>query len=483
MKIKLPPVNMLQRKFLVSLFVLKTVALFGQAPSLDDFLAAVPADDFQSPVADDPAKSVEAPIVVMAPEKVEVSEEIITKNDQPTLVVEAAHTQDAINESVKQMRKLDHLITKIKVGSGEGVVSRGIASYQDFPNRNASLISKRLAYIKAHMDAKKNLAEHFYGLNNEGKASLVESLETYDSENESLVNTSSVNSETINQKVEGLLRGSATYDVNDNQDEKEVEVVIVSTPKTRGETMDVSGGVINAKSAREGLAKVFNELKSGILPPVGGKVISSETSSGNQLYFISFASSIIPSHKNSQIARTLKMNAAKTAQMRAANSLCSLIIGEQAAWESGLSTKTNQESKEFSSVTSEDPANGQNSVSAEPLENVISSFLSTMKKKSEYSFFSKGQLPPGLNATRWISDDGDWSYAAYIYNPGLTLEATQLNEKINQKNILDRGNSLMNKKSKASSSINIKSNDSQKKPNPKGVGKGPSGRVSQDDDL
>ena len=49
--------------------------------------------------------------------------------------------------------------------------------------------------------------------------------------------------------------------------------------------MDVSGGVVKAKSAREGLAKVFNELKTGVLPPTGGKV-SAETSSGKQMYGI-----------------------------------------------------------------------------------------------------------------------------------------------------------------------------------------------------
>ena len=55
------------------------------------------------------------------------------------------------------------------------------------------------------MQAKKNLAEHIYGLTNEGKESLADSLDVYDSANESLANTSSINSETINQKVEGVL--------------------------------------------------------------------------------------------------------------------------------------------------------------------------------------------------------------------------------------------------------------------------------------
>lgn len=459
-------------------------SITAQAPSLDDFLSSVPADDFQSPAADEPAKGVEAPTEVMAPEKVEVTKEVITTDKEPTVVVEAAHTQDAINESVKQMRELDEFITKIKVGSGEGIVSKGVGMYQAFPNRNASLISKRLAYVKAHMEAKKNLAEHLYGLTNEGKESLVESLDTYDSENDSLANTSSINSETINQKVEGVLRGTAIYSLNDDEENKEVEVVIVSTPKTRGENMDVSGGVVKSKSAREGLAKVFTELKSGVLPPTGGKVISTDTASGKQLFFIAFGSEIIRSNKNSQIARTLKMQASKTAQMRAANSMCSLIIGEQAAWQGGVSSETQESQKQFNSTAAEDPATGENTVSAEPLEEDISSFLSTMKVKNEYAFFSKGQLPPGLNVTRWVSPDGDWSYAAYIYNPNITLDTSKIRDKIKQNSILGKGNSLLNSQSsKGGRGQAGNGNGNQKTEGPQEVGKGPSGQVSQDDDL
>ena len=164
------------------------------------------------------------------------------------------------------------------------------------------------------------------------------------------------------------MRGTAIYSLNDDEENKEVEVVIVSTPKTRGENMDVSGGVVKSKSAREGLAKVFTELKSGVLPPTGGKVISTDTASGKQLFFIAFGSEIIRSNKNSQIARTLKMQASKTAQMRAANSMCSLIIGEQAAWQGGVSSETQESQKQFNSTAAEDPATGENTVSAEPLE-------------------------------------------------------------------------------------------------------------------
>jgi len=481
--------NNLKPFFLLAGLLVSTM-LFAQAPSLDDFLAEVPADDFQAPVSDEPAKGKKAPIEVLAPEKVKESKEVLTKDGKKTLVVEAAHTQDAINASLEKMRKLKQDIAKIKVGSGEGVVTRGYANYTIFPNRNASLISKRLAYVKAHMQAKKNLIEFLYGLTNDSQSDFSQGVDLYDEgDGESLGNSNSVLSETINQKVEGLLRGAVIYDVDDDDEEKQVEVSIVTTPKTRGETMQVSGGITQAKSAREGMAKVFDELKSGVLPPTGGKVITANSKKGNQLYFVAFGSEIIRTNKNPQMARVLRVRASKTAQARARDSLARLIIGEQGMWSDGISNKTEESLKQFNEVVSADPDGAKSRVSREPLSETVSSFVSVMKTKEAYSFAQKGQLPPGLQAIRWETEDGDWSYAAYVYNPGLTSEAQKLQDKISKgPGILERGNELSNKSGtgkpgtgKPQSSSKFKDDSSNVKKNP--IGKGPSGKVFKDDDL
>ena len=109
------------------------------------------------------------------------------------------------------------------------------------------------------------------------------------------------------------------------------------------------------------------------------------------------------------------------AQMRAANSMCALIIGEQASWSGGFSEKTHESQEQFKNVSTEDPTSEESSINLEPLDEIRSSFVNTMKNYDEYAYFSKGKLPPGLNVTRWVSEDGDWSYAAYIYNPNIIL--------------------------------------------------------------
>ena len=474
--------------YILLLIFLPHHTAFSQ-PSLDDFLTEIPADDFMAPVADEPAKGIKAPTEVLAPEKVKASNEVLTKDGEKTIVVEAAHTQDAINASVEKMRKLQQDIAKIKVGSGEGVVARGYASYETYSNRNASLISKRLAYVKAHMQAKKNLMEFLYGLTNDSKTDLSQSVDSYDEgDGDSLGNSESVFSETINQKVEGLIRGAVIYDVHDDDTEKEVEVSIVTTPKTRGETMQVSGGVTQAKTIREGVAQVLNELKSGVLPPTGGKIITANTKNGSQLYFVAFGSAIIPSNKNRQMARILKTRATKTAQARAAASLAGLIIGEQGMWSDGITTKTEESLKQFNEVLADAPGADLAGISRQPLDETRTSFLNVMKTKEAYSFAQKGQLPPGLQPIRWVTEDGDWAYSAYVYNPTLTLDAQKVQDSINKgPSILQRGNNLSkdNGTANAGSSkpqavgSSKDSTDIKAKP----INKGPSGKVFKDEDL
>ena len=76
----------------------------------------------------------------------------------------------------------------------------------------------------------------------------------------------------------------------DNEENKEVEVFIVSTPKTRGETMEFSGGVIQSQSAKRGLAKVLTTKEW--CSSSYWKIISTDTKEGKQLYFLSFGSKL-----------------------------------------------------------------------------------------------------------------------------------------------------------------------------------------------
>ena len=448
----------------------------AQMPSLDSFLA---------PIANQPEKGLVAPTAVKEPDKVKVSEAQVTEKGPKTPVVEAATAQDAVVAAVQEMKKEKKDVVHIKAGSGIGVVARGYSSYSEYPNRNATLISKRQAYVKAFMDAKKNLTQHLNGLSVQAKQELAKSMDLYDDANKSLANTENVLHETNEQKIEGLIRGFVTYDVSDNMKDKEVEVSIVTTPKTRGETMRASGGVIIAETLQDGMRQVFSELRAMIIPPDGGKVISVPDGKGEQLYFVAFGSEIVRDNKNPEVRRELRTQAADTAKMRAAANLCGLLLGDKNLWKSGFSTTTSQQNKQFDVVTKEDPLSKATVVTRVPLEQTQSAFESTMSKKTEYKSFQAGKLPPGLDAVQWETADGDWMFAAYVYNPYLTLEAENIkNSMLNGPSILERGNSIADKQPKkpvGAAVVDQKDEpDSKDKPP---VGQGPSGPVSGNEKL
>ena len=72
-----------------------------------------------------------------------------------------------------------------------------------------------------------------------------------------------------------LLKGFVVYAVEDDTANRKVYVSIVTTPKTRGKFNRPSPNGLEADSIRDGLGQVLLEIQTGLIPPVGGKMISS----------------------------------------------------------------------------------------------------------------------------------------------------------------------------------------------------------------
>jgi len=445
----------------------------AQAPSVDDFVRPVTAP------ADKAGKN---PREISEPEKVKTSQQQLTTSGGSTLVVKAATSQDAINTAVSQLGRLKQDIAHIETGSGLGVVARGYSSYAAQPNRNASLISKRLAYEKAYMMAKKNLTQHLYGLSNESKQKLLDVVSTVDTATNTLANTGAVHFETIEQRTEGLLRGYVIYDLNDDPAASLVTVSIVTTPKTRGETLRASNGFMLAKDFAAGIEQVMAEVVAGVVPPSGGRVISVPSPAGEQLYFLGFGSEINRVNPNPAVERRLREQSAEVAKLRAAANLCSLIVGESALWKSGYATVTSEENRQFEV---NDPATIKSTgVFAKPLEETRSGFLNATSSRAEYKFAQSGKLPPGLNALQWESSGGDWTIAAYIYNPAMTKEAQKTAEAVAQGlSIAERGRLLSGSQPASPSGPSGKAGDRKDFGNGKPLEKGPSGEVQKKRDL
>jgi len=453
----------------VVLFVFVSSISNAQMPSLDEFLP---------PAEDEPAKGKVAPTEIQEPQAIKVTKEVKTTDGDKTPVVQAANAQDAINKAVEVQREFDEDITEIKVGSGIGVVARGAASYEQYPNRNATLLSQRQAYVKAYMYAKKNLAEYMNGLTVDAQNELVESSDNIDTDQDSLANSKTVMMENNRQKVEGMLKGFVIYKVDDNLEEKLVTVSIVTTAKTRGETMQANAGTIVAKDFRLAMKQVLAKLKTGVLPPLGGKVISVPTK--NQLFFLGFGSEIIRHNKNKTVMRKNKQLALKIAEMRAKSALLGLITGDQTSWSGDFSQSTEESLKQFNEINNEDPMNEKGAINFESLEDTRNTYLSRAKTTDAYRSAIKGQLPPGLKSSTWVN--GDWGYALYLYNPESTKKADKIRSKMQESSILKRGNK-MSPPGKQGSSLNHDDTSSTESNNQQNIQQGASGQISNDDDL
>lgn len=239
-------------------------------------------------------------------------------------LVEAETAQDAINAAVD-----DHEIgaREVRFGSGFGWVATGASTYIDSANINASRISKRNAYVKAFIMAKKVLAECLGGLTTEGKTKVTEAMTTTDSDTESSAASSSVTTESVKQAVDMLLRGFIVYEVFDDEDNKTIYVSIVTTPKTRGKFGRVAGNVLEAASIGDGLQAVLAEVKAGVVPPVGDRIITVKGT--GEVAIVGFGSHVIRYHKHPAMQSKLRLQSLKVAPMRAKDALCGIILGDR----------------------------------------------------------------------------------------------------------------------------------------------------------
>lgn len=96
-------------------------------------------------------------------------------------------------------------VKMIAVGSGIGILSTGSGSYETYENRNATLLSKRGAYMKAFQIAKKQLVENMEGMSNMCATAINETMDVIDTATEGAANTTSMMSDNCAESVKGAV--------------------------------------------------------------------------------------------------------------------------------------------------------------------------------------------------------------------------------------------------------------------------------------
>lgn len=307
-------------------------------------------------------------------------------------------------------------IKMIAVGSGIGILSTGSSSYETYQNRNATLLSKRAAYMTAFMVAKKQLVENMEGMNNACATAVNETIDAIDTGVESTANTTKLMTDNCGESVKGALAGYVTFDVYDDPKENFVRVSLISTPKTREQTKQKVGALTQTTEPNIIFKQIIDDLQSGILPPVGAKVITNADS--GESFVLGFGSSIIRDNKNKSVKRKLLSASKSQAQAKARNSLISVMKGEDVYWQGGF-TENQLEKNEQHAY----PVDSINPADVTVLETNQHEFMNNFKQTDAYETVAAGKVPPGVSVKTFKSTDGDWMFAVAVYAPSLEAAA------------------------------------------------------------
>jgi hypothetical protein len=289
----------------------------------------------------------------------------------------------------------------------------------------AARIDQRNAYTKAFINAKKNLAEGLYGLSNDGKTKLAEEMSNIDTaDTGTLTNANSTLTEKIEQSVSGLLRGFIVYAVHDDFDNGVIYVTIVTTPKTQGHGSRPDGNSIVAASVKEGLEQVLVEARKGLISPVGGKTIFVPQT--GELAFVGFGSSVVRVDADKALQTRHNLNAERIAKMRASDSLCGMILGDNIESSDKLDAQTVSMVKDFATIEKEDPVakEQKDSPGYTALTERKKEFLSKEMNSSSISSIRQGILPPGVKTQTWLDENKAFAYGLAVYMPSATQRAS-----------------------------------------------------------
>ncbi|MGR5165928.1 hypothetical protein ACPV5L_01855 [Vibrio astriarenae] len=425
-----------------SLLALSLASVFGTASANVDF-------DLNDLV---PATGPNESVVAIDTDDVKTIGDVVIAQD-PAAAVLVAH-QSLIEDEGDGIKM-------ITVGSGVGILSSGSGSYESYENRNATLLSKRAAYMKAFQIAKKQLVENMEGMNNMCTTAVTESMDVIDTGTDAAANTTSLTSDSCAESVQGALAGYVTFDVYDNPEDKHVRVSLISTPKTRQQTQRKVGALTQTTNPNDIFKQIVGDLQAGVMPPVGAKVITNPET--GESYVLGFGSSILRENKTPSVQRKLASMSKSQAQAKARNGLIAVMQGEQVYWEGSFSEDQLEKNEQF-----EYPPESIDPAEAIILADNKHEFINNLKASDSYKSFASGKVPPGVSTKTFKSTDGDWMLAVAVYAPSLEAASAQAGAETKQR--VRQGN---NHKVSTSNGLTNDTSGSQ----------GPSGQVSNANDL
>jgi len=362
-------------------------------------------------------------------------ETVVKKSDADEVTAE--NLQDGLiyaNRLIWEEQGGEGFLT-VNFPSGNGFIAGATALYTVYPNINATLLAKRAAYLEAYYKAKGNMLQGLKGYFTRKQEIFREILVSIDTPEKNVGASLMSQSQTIEQGVNGLLRGYVTYEVSDDITETDgtVYVSIVISPKTLQSINKVTNGIFFARTVKDGLEAVLDEIQQGVIPPVGGKVVMIPDS--GESVIVGFGSAIVRYSQNTKLASEYKKAALEASKMRATQALVEILTGSSECWSSGIyeGTASGDISAEYVAINQKVKDLTEEDTELKKTVAAVSSneFLNVFIKTSDYTSFSQGLVPPGVIIRTAVDASVDkdgygWAFTVAVYYPPLTLDIQNL---------------------------------------------------------
>ncbi len=176
------------------------------------------------------------------------------------------------------------------------------------------------------------------------------------------------------------------------------------------------------------------EVRSGLVPPVGGRIITMRST--GETAFVGFGSAVVPTSTNNAVQLKQNLAAQKIASMRAKDALCGLIIGDRTSWEGSVVESMKDQVKEFEALDPNDPLARKDPTAVQKFDEARQAFVARMETNDSYLSARRGILPPGINTKTWFDADHAWAYALSVYVPSLTNAAAGAGREMRESTIL-----------------------------------------------
>ncbi|MDR2180480.1 MAG: hypothetical protein LBP21_09240 [Synergistaceae bacterium] len=387
-------------------------------------------------------------------------------------VTTASNLQDAINKTIKKPRQGCSILAE--PGGGYAFVATGQASYKtESVTVTAGRIAQRNAYIEAFMNAKAQMAQTVGEIVVRGATDFSKKIDKLDSDTKELRNIETDLSEEQLQTVRKVLKGYVTYAVKNER--TNVYVTIVSSSKTRGKFSRSGADGLVASNLREGLNTLISEIRSGFVPPVGGRII--EVPATGEVAYVGFGSSVVYYDREEDVQEELKLEAEQVAGLRAVDALAGIILGDDVMWQAHADASTRDRKADFERLQLSDQTTKGSQAEIREYEQRKREMQIRSQTDTKIQSLRQGILPPGVMRDTSLDEDEAFAYGIAVYVPSLSDAARSAAREMDEAELVRPPASSQNSPS-SSGTAGGASEPPQPEPTYK-IKQGPSGVVQQ----